>query len=93
MDTKWVLERDFDAILAGIKEFECPEIALEIKPIMVRSDRALFGCYIPAMPRMTIVISGKVWVTKLGEGLTEIQTTELKPWVEPFIKTLIEHIQ
>jgi hypothetical protein len=92
MDNKWVFDRDFDTISDEIKEFECPGISLEIKPITIRADRMLFGCYIPAMPRMTSIISGKVQVTRLAAIRTEIQVFDFQSWVEPYIKSLIEYI-
>ena len=92
MKNKWVFDRDFDTISTEIEEFECPEIVLEIKPIMIRIDRVLFGCYIPAMPRMTSIISGKVLVIRLANNRTGIQAYDFQPWVEPYIKSLIEYI-
>lgn len=92
MKNSWVIERDFETISAEIKEFELPVFDMEIKPIMTRADRVLFGCYIPSMPRMTSIISGKVLVTKLAEARTGIRAYDFQPWVEPFIKSLIEYI-
>ena len=92
METKWVIERDFDTVSAEIREFECPGIVLEIKSMMIRVDRVLFGCYIPAMPRMTSIISGKVLVIRLANNRTGIQAYDFQPWVEPYIKSLIEYI-
>ena len=92
MENKWVFDRDFDTISVEIKEFQWPGIALEIKPIMIRADQVLFGCYIPAMPRMTSIISGKVLVTRLAASRTEIQAYDFQPWVEPYIKSLIEYL-
>jgi hypothetical protein len=92
MKKKWVIGRDFDTISAEMKEFECPEVVLEIKPIMIRADRVLFGCYIPAMPRMTSIISGKILVTRLAGNRTEIQAYDIQPWVEPYLISLIEYI-
>ena len=92
METEWVIDRDFDRVTTEIKEFVSPGIALEIKPIVIRAGRVLFGIYIPSMPRMTSIISGKVLVTKLAEVRTKIRAFDLQPWVEPFLKSLIESI-
>jgi hypothetical protein len=88
----WVLEREFETVSADIKEFELTGIALEIKPIVTRTDRVLFGVYIPSMPRMTSIISGKVLVTKLAEARTGIRAFDYQPWVEPFLRSMIESI-
>ena len=92
METEWVIDRDFDRVTTEIKEFVSPGIALEIKPITVRADRVLFGVYIPSMPRMTSIISGKVLVTKLAEARTGIRAFDYQPWVEPFLRSMIESI-
>jgi hypothetical protein len=92
MKNKWLVDRDFETVLAEINEFVCPQVVLEIKPITTRADQVLFGCYIPAMPRMTSIISGRIMVKRLADNRTEFQVLDYQPWVEPFIKSLIEYI-
>jgi hypothetical protein len=91
-DRKWVFDKDFESVASIIKDFECAEVVLEIKPLRVRSDSILFGCYIPHMPRLTNILSGKVLIRKLSDDRTELQVMDLVEWAVPFIKSLIEKI-
>jgi hypothetical protein len=92
MDRKWVFNQVFNTITSEISNFECSEVILVIKPIMIRSDRMLFGCYIPAMPRPASIISGKILVNRLENNRTEVQVMDFQPWGEIFVKLLIDHL-
>jgi hypothetical protein len=92
LDRKWVFDKDFESVASIIKDFECAEVVLEIKPLRVRSDSILFGCYIPHMPRLTNILSGKILISRLSDHRTELQVMDLVEWAVPFIKSLIEKI-
>jgi hypothetical protein len=93
LDQNWVFEKDFDVVASLIKDFECAEVVLEIKPIRIRPDAILFGLYIPHMPRLTNILSGKILIRRLSGQRTELQVMDLAEWAAPFINSLINEIK
>jgi hypothetical protein len=92
MNRQWILDRDFDSVVSTISQFKCVEVTLVIKPLQMRPDFAIFGCYIPTIPRPTSIISGKIYVRKLPDHRTEIQASNFQDWAAPFISSLIEKL-
>jgi hypothetical protein len=90
---KWIIERDFDTVVSKISRFECAEVVLVIKSLRIEPDFVIFGCYIPTVPRLTSVLSGRILVHRVSENQTQVQAISFLSWADPFIKSLIENLQ
>jgi hypothetical protein len=93
LNGKWILEGDFDTVVSKISLFECAEVVLVVKPILIQPDFVIFGCYIPTIPRLTSIISGRIVLRRLLNNQTEIQAIGFRDWAAPFVKSLMESLE
>ena len=92
MDKRLEFKQDFDKVASAILNLECAEVVLEIKPLHIRADSILFGCYIPHMPRMTNILSGRMLIRRISTRRTELRLMDLPEWASPIEKCLFDAI-
>ncbi|MGA9397919.1 MAG: hypothetical protein WBV22_06620 [Anaerolineaceae bacterium] len=92
MEEKWIFDKDFDSVISDISKFKSSESDFVIKPLQVKSDSVLFGCYIPTIPRPTSIISGKILIKRLADNRTELKAINFQDWALLFLKILISSL-
>ncbi len=92
MNGKWVFNKEFGQVVERAEQFECNEVVLDMKPILIESDRVIFGCYIPTQPRPTSILLGRIILRKLDDQRTELRAVNLPDWAGPFLQALVTRI-
>ena len=87
-----ILKSDFVTIVARLAQFSGSQPGLVLKPLQIGSKRAIFGCYVPTIPRPTSLVCGRIFVRRLGENQTEIRLDGFQDWDGEFIRSLLESL-
>ncbi|MBN2676771.1 MAG: hypothetical protein JXR32_01770 [Anaerolineaceae bacterium] len=88
MDRKWTVAREIESIDSIIIASDWIGNDLVIKPLRIQASFILYGCYIPARPRPTSIITGRIVIRRISSGRTELRAVGFPEWAEPYIERL-----